>query len=323
MKAIICTQYGAPEVLELQEIEKPKPKDDEVLVKVHRAVVGPADCAFRSGKPFIVKLIYGISKPRIATHGVEFSGTVEEKGKDVTLYEKGDRVFGISVDNLGTHGEYLCIKENKEMTQMSESMTFDDAVGIVDGALTSLTFLRDIAKIESGQSVLINGASGSVGAYGIQLAKFYGAEVTGVCSSVNVELVKSLGADKVIDYTKEDFTKSSEKYDVVFDAVGKSSFSQCKNIIKADGKYLLTMPTGAIVFQMLWTSLFSKKKAIFSATGLKQKKENLDYIRDLYDNGKLKAVIDRHYSLEEIADAHAYVETGRKKGNVIIDVMGE
>jgi NADPH:quinone reductase-like Zn-dependent oxidoreductase len=320
MKAIICTKYGPPEVLQLQDIEKPEPQKNEVLVKVHNTVVSPSDCAFRKGEPFIVRLMYGLKKPRIATLGVEFSGTVEALGKEVTLYRVGDEVFGISVDKFGTTGEYLSIFENKELAIKSPKMSFEDAVGIIDGALTSLVFLRDIAKIEKGQSVLINGASGSVGAYGVQLAKYLGAEVTGVCGSSNVEMVRSLGADKVIDYTKDDFTKRGESYDVIFDAVGKSSFSKCRASLKPQGKYLLTVPTLKIIFQMLWTSILRGKKAVFSATGLRQKKENLVFLRELYDDGKLKSVIDRRYELKDIVEAHVYVETGHKKGNVIINL---
>ncbi len=318
MKAIICTRYGSPDVLQLKDITKPTPKDKEVLIRVHAAVVGPSDCAFRKGDPFIVKIIYGLTKPRIATHGVEFAGEVEAVGKDATLFKKGDQVFGMSPNTFGAHAEYLCLPETNLLVVKPVSTTYEEAVGIVDGATTALTFLRDTAKVQRGQRVLINGASGAVGAYAVQIAKYYGAEVTGVCGTTNVELVKSLGADHVIDYTQGDFTKSGETYDVIFDAVGKSSFSRCKDSLTAKGIYMTTVPTLAIIPQMLWTSMWGGKKAKFATAGLMQNKDNLNFLKELVEAGKIKAVIDRCYPLEAIVEAHKYVETGHKKGNVII-----
>lgn len=208
MKAIVCTKYGSPDVLQLKEVAKPIPKNNEILVKIHAGVVGPSDCAFRKGDPFIVKFIYGLTKPRLSIQGVEFAGEIEAIGSDVKLFKKGDRVFGISPDRFGANAEYMCLPEDKPVAVMPPLMTYEDAVGICDGALTALIFLRDTAKIQPGQKILINGASGAVGSYAVQLAKHFGAEVTGVCSTANVELVKSLGADAVIDYTREDFTKT-------------------------------------------------------------------------------------------------------------------
>lgn len=320
MKAIVCTGYGSPDVLELQEVAKPMPKDNELLIRVHAAVVGPADCAFRKGDPFIVKLMYGLTKPRLATQGVEFAGEIESVGKDVTTFKRGDQVFGMNPDRFGAHAEYMCLPEAKAVVLKPTNTTYAQAVGICDGATTALTFLRDIAKLERGQTVLINGASGAVGAYAVQLAKYFGADVTGVCSTTNVAMVKALGADTVIDYTKTEFTKTGQTYDVIFDAVAKSSFAQCKPALTPTGIYLSTFPGLSLMVQMALTANGNGKKAKFAAAGLMQNKENLNFLKGLVEAGKLKAVIDRRYPLAQTADAHRYVETGRKKGNVIITV---
>lgn len=321
MKAIVCTTYGSPEVLQLKEVPKPTPKDNEVLIRVHAAVVGPADCAFRKGYPFIVKLIYGLTKPRLPIQGVEFAGEIEAVGKDVKSFKAGDQVFGMSPDSFGAHAEYMCLPEAKPIIIKPANTTYEEAVGICDGATTALTFLRDVAKLQRGQKILINGASGAVGTYAVQLARYYGAEVTGVCGTTNVELVKSLGADKVIDYTKTDFTKTGQSYDVIFDAVGKSSFAWCKGLLSQKGVYLTTIPTLAIVRDMLWTSMSGGKKAKFVAAGLRQNKDNLNFLKDLIETGKIRSVIDRRYPLEQVAEAHNYVEKGHKKGNAVITVV--
>jgi NADPH:quinone reductase-like Zn-dependent oxidoreductase len=318
MKAVVCTAYGSPDVLQFQEIAKPTPKDNEVLIKIHATSAGPADCAFRKGDPFIVKLMFGLRKPKYPIFGTEFAGEIETVGKDVTAFKIGDQIFGIS-PNFGAYAEYLCLPEQNIMAKMPSHMSYEDAVGITDGTLTSLSFLRDHAHLQRGQKVLINGASGAVGVYAIQLAKYFGAEVTAVCGPTNIEMVKALGADRVIDYTKADFTKSGT-YDVIFDAVGKRSYSQCKRALTAQGVYLTTVPTLRNVLDMLWTSRSKEKKAKFAATGLQQKQENLTYIKELYEAGKLRAVIDRCYPLEQLPEAHRYVDTGHKKGNVVITV---
>lgn len=317
MLASICTRYGPPNVLAVETVAKPAPAENEILVRLHASVVGPSDVAFRKGDPFIVKLIYGLSKPRMATQGVEFAGQVEAVGQAVTRFKPGDKMFGMS-PAFGAHAEYLTIAQDKPIALLPSNATYEQAVAVCDGATTSLTFLRDVAKLQSGQRLLINGASGSLGVYGIQLAKYYGAHVTGVCSTRNLELVKSLGADEVIDYTQEDFTKRGETYDVVYDAVGKSTFSRCKAILTPHGMYLSTVPTLANVFDMLVTSVGGGKKAKFVTAGLMQNSENLEYLRGLIENGTLKPVIDRRYPLREIAEAHRYVEAGHKRGNVII-----
>jgi len=320
MQAIVYTTYGSPDVLQLNDVEKPTPKDNEVLIRIHAAIVGPADCAFRKGDPFIVKLIYGLARPKFAVLGVEFAGEIEAIGKDVKLFTKGDQVFGMSPNSFGAHAEYMCLPEDKPLIIKPSNTTYAEAAGIVDGATTALTFLRDVAKLQRGQKALINGASGAVGAYAVQLAKYFGAEVSGVCSTANVALVKSLGADNVIDYTKEDFTKSGQTYDVIFDAVGKSSFSRCQGALTQKGMYLSTAPTLGIVLQMLRTSLFGSKKAKFATAGLMQNKDNLTFLKELIEAGKIKSVIDRCYPLEQIAEAHRYVEKGHKKGNVVITI---
>ncbi|MCK6576841.1 MAG: NAD(P)-dependent alcohol dehydrogenase [Anaerolineae bacterium] len=322
MQAVISMRYGSPDVLELQEVAKPTPKDKEVLIRVHAAVVGPSDTAFRQGNPFIVRLLYGLRKPRLSTLGVEFAGEVEAVGAAVTLFKPGDQVFGMSPDRFGAHADYLCLPEDKPVVVKPAGMTYEEAVGVCDGAPTALTFLRDTAKLQPGARVLINGASGAVGAYAVQLAKLFGAQVTGVCSAANIELVKALGADVVIDYTRTDYTRTGQTYDIIFDAVGKSSFSRCKGALTRHGVYLSTIPSLSIVFDMLRTSLFGGRKAKFTAAGLQQNKQNLTFLADLFTAGRLRAVIDRRYPLEQAAEAHRYVETGRKKGSVILMVAG-
>ncbi len=319
MKAIVYRKYGSPDVLELREVAKPVPTEDNILIHVHATVVTPADIAFRKGEPFLGRFFSGLRRPK-SIPGVEFAGDVEAVGTDVTLFHKGDQVFGTAGISFGAHAEYLCLSEEGVVTSKPTTMTYEEAVAICDGALTALVFLRDKAHIQRGQKVLINGASGAVGAAAVQLARYFGAEVTGVCSTTNVDMVKSLGADTVIDYTKEDFTKNGETYDIIFDAVGKSSFSRCKGSLTHRGVYLATVPTLAIMLQTVWTSKIGSKKAIFAATGLKQGKENLIFLRELVETGKLQAVIDRRYPLEHIAEAHRYVEKGHKKGNVVITV---
>jgi NADPH:quinone reductase-like Zn-dependent oxidoreductase len=322
VKAIVQTKYGPPEVLQLQEVEKPVPKENEVLIKIHATTVTAVDCTFRQGSPFIGRFFSGLTRPKNPIPGTEFAGEVEAVGADVKRFKEGDQVFGTSTGN-GAHAEYMCLpEEGATLAIKPVNMTYEEAA-VIDGSLTALPFLRDKGNIQSGQEVLIYGASGSVGTAAVQLAKYYGAEVTGVCSTANLELVKSLGADKVIDYTQEDFTKSGQTYDIIFDAVGKTSFSRCKGSLKQTGIFLEAALTPAILPQMLWTSKIGSKKAMIAFTGLMpacERTKNLVFLKELIEAGEIKAVIDRTYPLEQIAEAHRYVETGHKKGNVVITV---
>jgi NADPH:quinone reductase-like Zn-dependent oxidoreductase len=322
MKAIVQTKYGPPEVLQLQEVEKPAPKDDEVLIKIHATTVTAVDCTFRQGSPFIGRFFSGLMRPKNPIPGTEFAGEIEAAGVDVKRFKEGDQVFGTSTGN-GAHAEYMCLpEEGATLAIKPANMTYEEAA-VIDGALTALPFLRDKGNIQSGQKVLIYGASGSVGTAAVQLARYFGAEVTGVCSTTNLELVKSLGADKVIDYTKEDFTRTGQTFDIVFDTVGKTSFSRCKSSLKQGGIFLEAALTAAILPQMLWTSRIGGKKAMIAFTGLmpaSERTENLIFLKELIEAGKIKAVIDRRYPLEQMTEAHRYVEKGHKKGNVVITV---
>ncbi|MEN6390933.1 MAG: NAD(P)-dependent alcohol dehydrogenase [Syntrophomonas sp.] len=320
MKAVVCKKYGPPEVIQLVEAEKPIPGDNEVLVRIEATVAAPPDCAFRKGKPFISRFFTGLTRPG-KIPGDVLSGVIEKVGNNVTLFKAGDAIYGSSGINMGTNAEYIVLQEKEALAIIPARVTFEEAAAISEGSLTALPFLRDSGKIRKGQKILIIGASGGIGVYAVQLAKYYGADVTAICGPANLELVKSIGADKAIDYTKEDYTKSGQKYDIVFDAVSKSSFSRCRKILTTDGIYLNTVPSLNIMLNMLWTSLFTSKKAIFMATGLRkpaEKKEDLDFLNKLIESGKLRAVIDRTYSLEQMAEAHRYVETGHKKGSVAV-----
>ena len=319
MKAIVYTQFGTPDVLQLKEVEKPTPKEKEVLIRIVATTVAAEDPGMRKSPG-----LNGLWKPKKPILGFYLSGDVEAVGKDVKRFRKGDQVFGnTGLSLLGAYAEYICMPEDGALVGKPANMTYEEAVAVPNGALTALPFLRDKGNIHSGQKVLINGASGAVGTSAIQLARYLGAEVTGVCSTGNVDLVKSLGADKVIDYSKEDFTKADCTYDIIFDTVGKSTYSHCKGILTKSGIYLATVPSPVIVLQMLWTSLVGGKKVRFATTGLRparEKAKDLVFVKELIEEGKLKAVIDRRYPLERTAEAHRYVEQGHKKGNVVIMV---
>jgi NADPH:quinone reductase-like Zn-dependent oxidoreductase len=313
MRAVICMGYGPPDVLKLRQVEKPVPKDHEALIKVHATTAHRGDVRIRSfdvprGQRFMARLVLGFTRPKNPIIGMELAGEVEAVGKDVTLFRPGDEVFAFTGWGLGAYAEYICLPEKPRKSATKEgmlatkpaNMTFEEAAaGVATGGVTALRILRK-ANIQSGQKVLIYGASGSVGTYAVQLAKSFGADVTGVCSTANLDLVRSLGADRVIDYTQQDFTESDETYDVVFDAVGKLSSSRAKRPLKKTGVYL------------------NVNKDSGSGGG---SPEDLVFLKELIETGKVRTVIDRRYPLEEIVEAHAYVEKGHKKGHVVVTMV--
>jgi NADPH:quinone reductase-like Zn-dependent oxidoreductase len=322
LKAIVSEIYGTPDVFQLKEIKKPFPKDNEVLIKIYATTVTAGDTVRRSGKYpllfwFPTRLMFGLRKPRKTIPGGTLAGEIEEVGKNVKLFKKGDQVYGEAGLGMGACAEYICLPEKPLLALKPNNMTFEEAAGVPDGAITSLYFLRK-GNIKEGQKVLINGASGGNGTYAVQLAKYFGTEVTGVCSTKNIELVKSLGADKVIDYTKEDFTKKDEKYDIIYDPVGKTSFSKCKNSLNSNGFFLTTVPNLRIILQALWTSILGNKRVISGMPPSSTFSDELIFLKGIIEEGKLKTIIDRSYPLEQLADAHKYVEKGHKKGNVVI-----
>ena len=324
MKAILHTAYGSPDELELKEVEKPVPKDDEVLIRIKATTVTTSDCNIRN-LTFVPKLFFlpmrmqfGLLKPKNNILGFDLAGQVESAGKDVTRFKEGDQVFGTTEPAYGAHAEYICLPEDAVLAMKPANMTFEEAATIPVMANTALHFIKDLGHVQAGQRVLIIGASGGIGTFAVQLAKYYGADVTGVCGTTNVEMVKSLGADNVIDYTQEDFTDSGETYDVILDAVGKSSFSRCRSLLEEHGIYLVTVPKPAVLFQMQWSSMTGTKQVKMG--GAPARVDNLLFLKELIEAGELQTVIDRRYPLERIAEAFKYVEKGHKKGNVVITV---
>lgn len=320
MKAVLCTKYGSPDVLQLREVAKPVPKANEVLIKVHAATATAAGLLGRKGEPLFSRLFTGLSKPKKDILGTELAGEIVEVGKEVTRFKVCDQIFGHAGLSTGTYAEFVCLPEDAALVQKPNAVSYEEAAAVIEGGLTALHFLRGKGKVQPGCKVLINGASGAVGTASVQLAKHFGAVVTGVCSTSNLALVKSLGADRVIDYIKEDFTQNDQSYDIIFDTVGKSSFSRCKRSLTQNGVYL-DAGKASTVFPMVWTSVFGSKKAVVKATYVRPARaitRDLNMLKKLIEASKIHPVIDRYYPLEKIAEAHRYVETGRKKGNVVI-----
>ncbi len=317
MRAIVFTKYGPPDVLKLKEVEKPSPKDNEVLIKIYATAVTSGDARLRRADPFPVRLYFGLIKPKVNILGVDLAGVIESIGKDVKLFKNGDKVFGSSFDfGLGSYAEYKCLPEHAVLATKPTNLSYEESAAVFFGGHTALHFLRK-GNIKKGQKILIYGASGAIGTYAIQLAKYFETEVTGVCSTTNLETVKSLGADKVIDYTKEDFTKSGESYDIIFDTVGKSPFSGSVKSLNKNGYYLRAVHMSlSPILRGIWTSITTGKKIIAGVAN--EKTEDLIFLKGLIEAGKIKPVIDRCYPLEQIVEAHSYVDRGHKKGNVVI-----
>lgn len=323
MKAIICTRYGPPEVLQLREMEKPVPGDHEILVKVAATSVTAGDIRLRSSTVplsfwLIARLVFGLRKPRKTILGTVVAGEVAAAGKEVKQWKKGDQIYAYDITRFRTYAEYTCLPANSAIASKPSTLPYEEAAAIPWGGITALHFLTQ-GKIAVGQHILIYGASGSVGTWAVQLAKHFGARVTGVCSTANLTLVQSLGADQVIDYTKEDWTRSGETYDLLFDAVGKTSFSDCLKVLKPEGVYLQSVAAPALSLRMRLAGMTSRRTFIGGEATPKQ--ENLIYLKELVEAGKIKPVIDRRYPLEQIVEAHRYVDQGHKKGDVIITVQ--
>ena len=326
MRAIVTTKYGPPDVLQLQEVEKPTPKEDEVLIRIRATTVTAGDCELRSlnvplGMQLMMRAGFGFRRPRFKIPGTELAGEIEALGVDVTEFKVGDQVFGSAGTSFGANAEYICLPEKPAEMEggvaiKPANMTYEEAATVPFGGRDSLHFLK-LGNIQNGQKILINGAGGSIGTFGVQLAKYYGAEVTAVDSAGKLDMLRSIGADHVVDYTREDFTKNGEVYDVIFDVIGVISFSRSAKSIKENGTYLLANPASQLV-QGLWTRIRSNRKVIMQTSSGSMK--DLIFLRELVEEGKLKTVIDKTYPLEQIVEAHRYVEKGGKLGNVVITV---
>ena len=325
---MVYTEYGPPEVLQLKEVDTPTPKDHEIRVRVHATAVNYGDVVARNFPNiptrefhmpllllFPTRLYFGLRKPRIPTLGAVFAGEIDVVGKDVTIFREGDQVFGYRGQSMGANAEYLCMSAKGMVGLKPTNVSHEEAACVPYGGIMALSLLRK-ADIKTGQKVLINGASGGIGSLAVQLAKHYGAEVTGVCGTPRIEYARALGADKVIDYTREDFTQSGESYDLIFDILGKSTFSRCKDSLKPNGRYLLASFKAGKILQMLWTSIAGGKKVICAIASEKQ--EDMVLLKELVEAGKIKTLIDRTYPLEQAAEAHRYYEEGQKRGQVVI-----
>jgi NADPH:quinone reductase-like Zn-dependent oxidoreductase len=321
MKAVIAERYGDAQVLQIKNVAKPTPQSNELLIRINATSITAASSFMRQGKPYFGRLFIGLTKPKIKTPGTDLSGVVEAIGSEVVNFKIGDLVMAETGINCGAYAEYICLASDELIVLKPENISAEEATGILDGAGTALAFFTDQVVIKKGQKVLINGASGSIGTAAIQLAKQFGAEVTGVCSGKNKALVKDLGADTVLDYTKNELRDNMETFDVIFDTVGKLSYRKTKKNLKSNGVFLTPVLSLSVLFNMIFTSLFSKKKLKFDATGIRKKEQrmrDLVQIQEMLAAGTLTTVIDRVYSLEQIQEAHEYIDTGRKRGNVIV-----
>jgi len=322
MKAAIHTQYGPPEVVQIREIDKPIPGANDVLIRVHASTVNRTDCGFRSAEYFISRFFSGLFKPKQQILGSEFSGTVESVGESVSNYKSGDQVFGYNDTRFGGHAEYLIRDEHDAMTLMPQNLSFEEAAALTEGAHYALCNIR-AAKVEAGQKIMVYGATGAIGSAAVQLLKHFGAEVSAVCNTPNMDLVRSLGADQVIDYTREDFTRTDQRYDFIFDAVGKSSFGVCKKLLKENGLYISTElgKNGENIWMALYGLLSKGKKVLFPIPYIH--KEDVIFLKNLAESGQFKPLIDRIYPLDDIREAYQYVESRQKIGNVILRVISE
>lgn len=324
MKAIITTGYGSADVFKLDKVATPTAKPKEILIKIHASSVTKADTMMRTGKPYIGRLFLGLTKPKHPIWGTGFAGVVEAVGCEVSKFQVGDRVFGENIDTMGAYAEYITVSEEGIVAHLPENLSFEEAAGLCDGGITSLNFLCNLGHIQAGQKVLINGASGALGTAAVQIAKHFGVEVTGVCSTKNLDMVKELGADYVLDYTQQDFTKNTAAYDLIYDTVGVRSFADCQNALKEGGIYASPVLGMSLLGQMLWTSFFGTEKAKFSATGalpIQETKRLMVILLEIIEAGHLKGVIDRSYPLEQLVAAHQYIDKGHKRGNVVLKPM--
>jgi NADPH:quinone reductase-like Zn-dependent oxidoreductase len=319
MKACVYMQYGPPEVLQIREVPKPVPKDNEILIKIYATTVNRTDCGFRKAEYFAVRIVSGLFKPKKTILGTELAGKVEAIGKAVKSFKAGDAVFGLKCMTFGAHAEYICVPEEGSITTKPSNMSYEEAAAICEGAWLANNVLKKM-NVKASHKILINGATGSIGSAAVQLCRYYGAEITAVGNTKNLELISSLGANKVIDYLKEDFTTMEESYDFIFDAVGKSSFFKCKKLLKPGGMYISTE------LGFMWQNIFLPLFTLFSSKKVKfpipvDKKEDIIFFKSLVETGKYKAIIDKRYPFDQIIEATRYVETGEKTGNVVIQVV--
>lgn len=321
MKAAVYSQFGSPDVLTIADVPKPIPGEHEILIRIGASTVTTTDCTARKGRPLYSRAAFGFTRPKHSILGTEFAGTVEAIGSRVSRFSIGDEVVAASGISFGGHAEYICLPEDGAIAGMPNGATFEEAAALCEGGLTALPFLRDVGDVRAGSRILINGASGAVGSASVQLAKTLGVHVTGVCGPTNVDLVKALGADAVIDYSESEFSEIGEQYDVVFDAVGKSSFRKAARAIVPGGIYMTTVPSFSIIPQALWTTRFGERKARISFTGLRkpgEKSQDLETLGGFFESGQLKPLIEKTLPLESIAEAHEHIELGHKRGHIVL-----